>query len=208
MPMIARVPCAAGHCLSVAGLTLGLWVSIAPMAEAQGPALADPSCPVQCGSGPGTLGYGGPGIYPGHYGFGLGFHPGYGYGGSALGVGADGGYPCYGGPGYPYPPPPLRRFHKFLPYPYNGTGYFTFDFPQPSLDVGRLAANRPVVRGTDRADLGSGYPHDGNFGPYTGRFPYPESLFARYVSEAAGSASGTMPSRPSTSTPNRPPASN
>src|SRR4051794_35470367 len=33
------------------------------------------------GPGFGTLGYGGPGLYPGFQGFGLGYHPGYGYGG-------------------------------------------------------------------------------------------------------------------------------
>ena len=49
----------------------------------------------------GTLGYGPPGEHPGFFGFGLSFHPGYGYGGNGLGVGAYGGYPCYGGPGYP-----------------------------------------------------------------------------------------------------------
>src|SRR6516164_5664685 len=42
---------------------------------------------------PGTLGYGGYGLYPGFSGFGLSFHLGYGYGGYALGVGAEGGYP-------------------------------------------------------------------------------------------------------------------
>ena len=54
-------------------------------------------------SAAGTLGYGPPGVYPGFQGFGLGFHRGYGYGGDALGVGAEGGYPFYGGPGYPHP---------------------------------------------------------------------------------------------------------
>ena len=39
----------------------------------------------------GTLGYGPPGLHPGYYGFGLSFHRGYGYGGNALGVGAEGG---------------------------------------------------------------------------------------------------------------------
>jgi hypothetical protein len=42
-----------------------------------------------------------PGIYPGFQGFGLSFHLGYGYGGYGLGTGAFGGYPNYGGPGYP-----------------------------------------------------------------------------------------------------------
>ena len=68
-------------------------------------------------SGYGTLGYGAPGLYPGFHGFGLGYHLGYGYGGDALGVGADGGYPLYGGPGYPHCEPRLRRIGGITPFP-------------------------------------------------------------------------------------------
>ena len=68
----------------------------------------------------GTLGYAKPGLYPGFQGFGLGYHLGYGYGGSALGVGADGGYPFYGGPGYPHPWPTLRRIGGITPFPFYG----------------------------------------------------------------------------------------
>ena len=66
----------------------------------------------------GTLGYGPPGLHEGFQGFGLGFHPGYGYGGKALGVGAEGGYPFYGGPGYPHPGPCLDRFGHEKPFAY------------------------------------------------------------------------------------------
>src|SRR5262249_56904486 len=61
------------------------------------------------GLGLGALGWGGPGLYPGFYGFGLSFHRGYGYGGYGLGVGARGGGPPYRGargpPRRPVPPP-------------------------------------------------------------------------------------------------------
>jgi hypothetical protein len=126
------------------------------------------------GSGFGTLDYGRYGLYPGFQGFGLSYHLGYGYGGRALGVGADGGYPFYGGPGYPHPAPPLRRFGKILPFPYNGSGFFTYDYPSSVVGIGPLVGNRPVVAGSDRPDMGSGYPCNTDFGPFTGRFPYPD----------------------------------
>ena len=59
----------------------------------------------EIGQTSGTLGWAPYGYYPGFYGFSLKFHPGYGYGVGALGVGADGGYPFYGGPGYYHPGP-------------------------------------------------------------------------------------------------------
>src|SRR5512135_3687906 len=82
-------------------------------------------CPAQCrlaqgGQSMGTLGYGKPGLYPGFQGFGLGYHRGYGYGGDALGVGAGGGYPFYGGPGYCHPWPALRRIGGITPFPFYG----------------------------------------------------------------------------------------
>jgi hypothetical protein len=148
-------------------------------------------------TGAGTLGYGGPGVYPGFYGFGLCYHPGYGYGGSALGVGADGGYPFYGGPGYPHPAPPLRRFARLLPFLYNGSGPLAYDYPQSVENIGPLVANRPVMPGSDRPDLGSGYPHNGDFGPFTGAFPYPEAYFAPYTTAAGGLVSGVPSPYPS-----------
>src|SRR5262249_25944161 len=85
---------------------LGAWGVATSFGRAEGgPAGAGlcPTChtpptghPKHHGPAYGTLGYGKPGLYPGFQGFGLGYHPGYGYGGAALGVGADGGYPFYG----------------------------------------------------------------------------------------------------------------
>ena len=54
------------------------------------------------------------------YGFPLKYHSVYGYGGRGLGVGVFGGYPFYGGPGYPFLEPNLNRFAKNTPFPFNG----------------------------------------------------------------------------------------
>src|ERR1700728_2960701 len=77
--------------------------------------------------GEGTLGWAEYGVYPGLYGFRLRWHVGYRYRryavglvGHAWGVGADGGYPSYGGPGYLHEPPPLRRFGPAPPFAYFG----------------------------------------------------------------------------------------
>jgi hypothetical protein len=151
------------------------------------------------------LSYGGDRLYPGYYGFGLAYHPGYGYGGSALGTGIFGGYPFYGGPGYPHEPPPLRRCRHLLPFLYNGSGHFVFDFPVSVVGVGPLVANRPVMPGSDRPDLGSGAPYNGNFGPFTGAFPYPETYFAPYAEAAAAGAGGENMSYPGRTAPPPPP---
>jgi hypothetical protein len=133
-----------------------------------------------CGPEAATLGYGPPGVYPGFQGFGLGYHLGYGYGGCALGVGADGGYPCYGGPGYPIGEPPLQRFGKIAPFPYyGGPGYPTPEQPNFYGSVGPLVADRPVV--TTGVDYGAA----GTYGNFTGTYPYPESTFASFTSAAA-----------------------
>src|SRR5436309_1585417 len=96
--MISRVRCGGGLPLMAVALALGIWASSRPSA------LADDE--------------------PGFQGFGLKYHPGYGYGGDALGVGAGGGYPFYGGPGYPCAEPRLRRLGKIVPFPYyGGPGY-------------------------------------------------------------------------------------
>ena len=142
------------------------------------------------GPGYGTLGYGGPGLYPGFQGFGLGYHPGYGYGGDALGVGAEGGYPFYGGPGYPHPWPRLRRIGGITPFPYyGGPGFPSPDHPNDYGGVGPLVADQPVVRiGSDGYDPG--------YGPFTGVLPYPETFFAPFtaMSSAGGSSSGVSSS--------------
>jgi hypothetical protein len=141
----------------------------------------------------GTLGYGPPGVFPGFQGFGLGYHLGYGYGGTALGTGAEGGYPFYGGPGYPCLEPRLRRLHYITPFPYfGGPGYPTPDHPNFFGAVGPLQADKPVITiGDDRYDVG--------FGMFTGAIPYPESVMAPFTTSAAagGSASGVITPAPS-----------
>lgn len=152
--------------------------------------------------GGGTLGYGPPGVHPGFQGFGLGYHRGYGYGGDALGVGAEGGYPFYGGPGYPHPSPRLRRIGGINPFPhYAGPGYPTPDHPNYYGVVGPLVADEPVITiipEPGEADYSRG------FGSFTGAVPLPEKYFAPYTSEAAamGSASGVSTSRPAATPPN------
>lgn len=152
-------------------------------------------------SGYGTLGYGPPGAYPGFQGFGLGYHPGYGYGGAGLGVGADGGYPFYGGPGYPHPWPQLRRFGSINPFPYyGGPGSPSPACPNYFGPVGPLAAEQPVIT-VERDPRDPGY--GGDYGGFTGTIPYPETTFAPFVTIAAagGSSSGVS----SSSAPNAPP---
>jgi hypothetical protein len=135
----------------------------------------------------GTLGYGPPGLHPGFQGFGLGYHPGHGYGGDALGTGAFGGYPFYGGPGYPHPAPALRRIGGINPFPYyGGPGYPTPAHPNAFGPVGPLVVDRPVV--TIRPEPGE-IDHTGGFGPFTGTLPYPQNYFAPFASQAA--ADGT-----------------
>ena len=111
----------------------------------------------------GPLGYGPPGEHPGFYGFGLSFHPGYGYGGNGLGVGIDGGYPCYGGPGYP-----IKYGYPHFAYPYYE-------------GIGQLYYDPPVVL----SDLINA----GDFGPYTGASIY-AFTHPTYTAEAA--ATGTI----------------
>ena len=99
----------------------------------------------------GTLGYGTPGLYAGFQGFGLGYHLGYGYGGDALGVGVNGGYPFYGGPGYPHPGPTLRRFGSITPFAYfGGPGAPTPECRNYFGSVGPLFTDRPVVESRAR----------------------------------------------------------
>jgi hypothetical protein len=156
--------------------------------------------------GVGTLGYGPPGLHPGFQGFGLGFHPGYGYGGDALGPGADGGYPFYGGPGYPHPAPTLWRCGGINPFVHNaGPGGPTPTCPNYYGGVGPLAEDPPVLTILPE-------PGEGGYGGFSGARPYPESYFAPYTTEAAarGAAAGVssvrqeLPPHPSTSAPTLP----
>jgi hypothetical protein len=127
--------------------------------------------------GEGTLGYGGYGLYPGLPGFGLAYHPGYGYGGKALGVGVFGGYPFYGGPGYPHEPPRLNRFGPAMPYEYfGGPGYPIFGWSHFYQGIGGLVVDKPVVGIGEPGDFGyvgeNGEFGAGNdFGQFTGTLP-------------------------------------
>jgi hypothetical protein len=164
--------------------------------------------------GYGTLGWEPYGSYSGLYGFSLRWHRGYGYGRYALGVGADGGYPFYGGPGYPHEPPPLRRFGPASPFAYYGGPEFRGPgCPNFFTPVGPLVIDKPVVTIGEPGDFGyineRGDVYPGrDFGSYTGALPYPESYFAPYSSEAAmtGSSGAEGAARPMT-TPLTPAAS-
>ena len=142
----------------------------------------------------GTLGYGAPGLHPGIQGFGLGYHRGYGYGGDALGVGSEGGYPLYGGPGYPHPPPALRRIGGIVPFcHYGGPGGPSPDYPNFFAGDVPLAPDSPVVI------IPPDSPSAGDYGPFTGTISYLESTFAPFVTEEAGDSSrDTSASRPTT----------
>lgn len=153
-------------------------------------------------SSAGTLGYGPPGLHPGWQGFGLGYHPGYGYGGRALGAGAEGGYPFYGGPGYPHPDPALNRLMlQAEPFPYfGGPGGPSPDHPHFYGLAGPLVAEKPVITiGDDRYDVGYGYS--------TGAVPYSEAVMAPFTTRAGTGGyspeAGAPPpaSAPSASTP-------
>ncbi len=150
--------------------------------------------------GAGTLGYGPPGLHPGFQGFGLKYHPGYGYGGNALGVGAEGGYPFYGGPGDPQPGPSLRRSKGITPFPYlAGPGYPTPTCPNYFGGIGPLAPDQPVTRfDANPADLG----RTGSYGGFDGKIPYPEAAFAPFATVTA--AVGTSSRAGSSSPPNAP----
>ncbi len=207
--MISQVRGSGGFPSQSFALALGIWVSFVTSTVT----LADEpegKCNL-CGKvhngaggpGYGTLGYGPPGVVPGYYGFSLKYHPGYGYGKKALGVGAFGGYPYYGGPGYPHPWPHLRRFCGVAPFPYyGGPGYSGFGYCNFFDEPGHLVVNEDVVTEGGRSDagseggygFGSGGPSD--YGIFTGAIPYPESYFAPYT--AAAAAMGSAAPRPST----------
>lgn len=152
------------------------------------------------GYGYGTLGYGPPGRHLGFQGFGIGYHPGYGFGGDALGVGCDGGYPYYGGPGYPHPAPALQRIGGINPFAhFAGPGSPTPDHPNFFGVVGPLVVDKPVIT---IGDLN----YDTGYGCFTGALPYPESAFAPFTSEAAQGGTNSRVITPSpTNAPTPPP---
>jgi hypothetical protein len=176
---------------------LGYWVVSASACRADGGPMAAAVCPTchkahagrhgHDGPGVGTLGYGKPGLYPGFQGFGLGYHPGYGYGGAALGVGATGGDPYYGGPGYPHPWPKLQRHGGIAPFPlYTGPGFPTPDHPNYFGGIGPLVPDQPVVTVEPEPSRPA---YTGDYGGFTGMVPYPETTFAPFVSIAATAGS-------------------
>ena len=150
--------------------------------------------------GEGTLGWAEYGLYPGLYGFSLRWHPGYGYGRYALGVGADGGYPFYGGPGYPHEPPHLRRFGPTEPYAYyGGPGYPISGCSNFYQGIGGLVVDKPVVSVGEPGDFGyvgrNGERNPGaDFGHFTGALPYPTTYLAPNAAAATGSSgAGKVP---------------
>ena len=189
--------------LKALALALGVWILAGLSVTADGGECASAGNGTQvcrkCGqihSGLGSQSYGPSGLAPGFQGFGLGYHLGYGYGGNALGVGAEGGYPFYGGPGYPHPWPRLRRIGGITPFPYyGGPGYSDHEHSNYYGPAGPLVAERPVVTVGNDTDYSSG------FGPFTGVIPYPESFFAPFTATASGGSSGGARS-------NAPPATN
>ncbi len=163
--------------------------------------------PTTTGSGAGTLGYGPPGLHPGFQGFGLGYHLGYGYGGAGLGVGTFGGYPYYGGPGYPHPWPTLNRLGPITPFCfYGGPGGPSPDQTNFFGAVGPLSPDQPVVFfERDPSDP----PYNDEYGGFTGSLPYPESAFAPLVTMTTSGGSYRDPSNSSpSSTPSTIPPSN
>ncbi len=132
--------------------------------------------------GSGTLSYGGFELFPGFPGFGLSFHRGYGYGGNGLGTGAEGGYPYFGGPGYPHPAPVLRRCGGIAPFLYyGGPDYPRFGDSNYFSEVGPLSVRPPVAVVVTHGQIG----YSGNFGEFTGTLPYPDKYFAPFVEAAA-----------------------
>ena len=137
----------------------------------------------------GTLGYGPPGLQPGYQGFSLNYHLGNGYGNGALGVGADGGYPFYGGPGYPHPAPHLRRIGGIVPFHYfGGPGYPTPDCPNFYGGSGPLVPDRPVVTIVTADGRLVGATDYGNF---TGAVADAEAKFAPFTARAAAGVSSS-----------------
>ncbi len=158
------------------------------------------ACTGRTAPGFGALGWTPPGDYPGAYGFLLRYHPGFGYGGESLGVGASGGDPFYGGPGYFHEAPPLQRCGRILSFLYYTGPGDPFNFQEP----GELVANQPVVlEGMDSEYGTSGgpvYAYNVGFGLFTGKRPYPESVFAPHTTAAAASGSSRGPSNSSAPT--------
>lgn len=179
-------------------LACGAWAMATPANGADDPPCAARNC-APAGSvvalGPPPA----PGATSGFQGFGLGYHLKHGYGGNGLGVGANGGYPFYGGPGYLHPNPPLRRLKRIVPFPYyGGPGGPSPGQPYFYGGVGSLVPNPQVI--SIIGERGG----TADFGPATGAIPYPESTFAPFAADTfentnapvrvqPGSVPGAMP---------------
>jgi membrane-associated protease RseP (regulator of RpoE activity) len=202
MRMLSPVRSAGRARIATLAAALGTWVLMGSSAKSDDGPFGDVSPHGQAGLDFGTLGWASYGYYPGFYGFSLRYHLGYGYGEGALGAGADGGYPFYGGPGYCHPGPPLQRCGPIAPFAYySGPGHpYNFALPGP------LVVDQPVAMQTQGGDAahaaGSAvYPYDVGFGPFTGAYPYPESFFAPFTAAAAASGSSAGPTSRAASTP-------
>jgi len=151
MPSCGRLP------LRVLALAVASWVCSGTAGMAQG-----------CGHGPYETGYEDDSPFSGFLGFGLSYHLGYGYGGYGLGVGSHGGYPFYGGRGYPQCEPILNRFGKISRLPYHGgPGYPRDGHSNYFESIGPLVVDRPVVTVGEKNDLSN----VSDFGPFTGTLP-------------------------------------
>ena len=154
--------------------------------------------PTATAAGYGTLGYGGYGLYPGFLGFGLSFHLGYGYGGRAWALAAHGGYPFYGGRGYPHGEPILKRFGNITRFP------ITADPAIPSMAIpttskASAARRRSTGRLGVRRRLASRQPCRRLRPLYRG-YSLSRDLFAPYAAAAAATGSSTGPSSSASAT--------
>ena len=161
-----------------------------PATPGSGSVIRYAQAPTTSPIGPGAVspGYGPPVVRPGFRGFGLGYHLGHGYGGNALGVGREGGYPLYGGPGYIHPGPRLHRIGGIAPFfPCRGPGYPTPENPNFFGRVGPLVSEPPVI--DIRPEPGEAGYSEG-FGNFSGTLPYAPDRFAPFTAMAAQAGSG------------------
>jgi hypothetical protein len=183
---------------------LGVWVVSVSSIIAQEPAC---TCPVHCSKN--AKARKNQATSPGFQGFGLGYHLGYGYGGKelgcghgpyALGVGAEGGYPFYGGPGYLHPAPVLSRKLAIEPFSHlAGPGYPTPDHPNFfGGPAGQLVGDQPVVTFEPHPNLPV---QEGGYGQFDGSLPYPESAFAPMIGQYGMSNATSSANAPSNLTP-------
>jgi hypothetical protein len=108
-----------------------------------------------------------------------------------VGVGPDGGYPNYAGPGYPQPWPVLNRCCGITPFPYNGgPGYPTPGHPYFFGGTGPLSPPGQVITIGGTAGYATGY------GAFTGTLPYTEAQLAPFTTAAGTRGSQSSPGAP------------